>query len=341
MPPIFHSANERETIAVSVLIESLPKMNGRILIAHDSTNRIAGELKQQGCEVEQWWRMHSQGCTATPWPPNGPFDAAILRLSKDKGAFDMALHAVASQVRPGGKIWVYGANDEGIKSSPRRIQAVCEPVTTVTTKRHCRVVQGTVKSEKTTHGLQLIDWQQRVSVDFSTGSVLQHCYPGTFAKGKLDPGTRMLLDTISPRQPNSTVLDYACGSGVLSMGLLATEPSLLITLIDADAVALVAAKQNLPNATVLPGHSLNVLNTQDRFDTIVANPPYHDGKERSNAVVESLIAQSPKHLTESGELWMVVQNQVNIRTLLNQMYSSVERTKEGGYCVWRARSPHR
>ncbi len=341
MAPVFHSHDDRETTTAGVLLDSIAIHEGSILVAHDSTGRIARELTKRGGQVEQWWRLQQEGYTATAWPSNGPFDAAILRLSKDKGAFEMALHAIASRLRPGGKIWVYGANDEGIKSTPKRLSTVCDSVSTVGTKRHCRVLEGQIPSSPRVLRDTLSDWEQTVTLDFATGPVSQHSFPGVFAKGKLDPGTAFLLSRLPTPKPSSTILDYACGSGVIALGLLAVEPSVHITLIDADAVAIEAAKKNVPAGRALVGHSLKSLNRDDTFDLIVANPPYHQGKERSDTVVMSFIDQSQHHLSADGDLWLVLQRQVNVRKALNQVYSSVDCTSDGAYSVWHARSPHR
>ena len=340
MAPVFHSSDDRETTAAGVLLDSIVAHDGSILVAHDNTGRIARALTKRGCKVEQWWRIQCEGCNATPWTTGGPFDAAILRLSKDKSAFEMALHAVASRVRPGGKIWVYGANDEGIKSAPKRLSTVCDSVATIGTKRHCRVLEGQIHEGEKPLRAALADWEQIVTLNFTTGPVSQHSYPGVFAKGKLDAGTALLLDRLPAPQTGSKILDYACGSGVIALALLTQEPTIDVTLIDADAVAIEAARKNVPTGESIVGHSLRSIETDKAFDLIVSNPPYHQGKERSDTVVLDLIQQSIHHLSSDGELWLVVQRQVKVREALNQVFSSVECTGEGAYLIWRARRPH-
>ena len=340
MPPTFQTNDDRETTAASVLIGSIDIDAGRILAAHDHTGRIARELASRGCLVSEWWRVQGPNRPACAWPSDGPFDAATVRLSKDKTAFEMALHAVISQVRIGGKLWVYGANDEGIKSASKRIATLCPDVRTIQTQRHCRVLEATVESIPPTLKPSLSDWEQTVTLDFPTGAIEQRSYPGVFAKGKLDSGSALLLGAIPKPQPSTAVLDYACGSGVIAMGLLSVEPLLDITLLDADAVAMEAAKHNVPRAKAVLGDSLANLRAEDTFDLIVANPPYHAGKGRSDAVVQALIAQAPRHLTDGGALWMVLQKQVDVRHSLNQIFSGVSHTDQGAYRVWHARSPH-
>ena len=59
---------------------------------------------------------------AQAWPPAGPFDVALLRLPKAKDEQEMAAHACLSVLAPGGRLIVYGGNDEGIRSAGGRLE---------------------------------------------------------------------------------------------------------------------------------------------------------------------------------------------------------------------------
>ncbi len=274
---------------------------------------------------------------ATAWPEGKAFDAACVRLSKDKGAFEMALHAAASVLQPEVPVWVYGANDEGIKSAAKRMTTVCDPVTVVDARRHCRVLEGRVRAGNPHILRTLEDWASTCQLEFSDGAIAQRTYPGVFAKGQLDPGTKLLLSTLPAFSEADAVLDYAAGSGVIGLGLKQRQPQLTLTVLEADAVALEAAKHNLPDATAVLGHALKDLPSSARFDTIVANPPYHSGKARSTAVIARLIQAAPERLSGGGSLWMVLQSQVDVLKELSAHFESVEiAAKDRRYKVWRA-----
>ena len=78
-------------------------------------------------------------------------------------------------------------------------------------------------------------------------------YPGLFAGGGLDVMTLALLAQLPPSPAGGRVLDFACGSGTIAATLLARaaargDGGLRVHLLDADAVALHAARQNVPGA---------------------------------------------------------------------------------------------
>jgi 16S rRNA (guanine1207-N2)-methyltransferase len=290
-----------------------------------------------GWTVHHWRRMSGPLGPASAWPEGRAFDAACVRLSKDKVAFEMALHAAASVLKPEVPVWVYGANDEGIKSAAKRMTTVCDPVTVVDARRHCRVLEGHLRSDPTHLKSSLEDWATTCQLEFEDSVIAQRSYPGVFAKGRLDPGTKLLLSTLPALGEADVVLDYAAGSGVIGLGLKQRQPKLTLTLLEADAVALEAAKHNLPDATAVLGHTLKDLPTSTPFDTIVANPPYHSGKARSTAVIARLIQGAPEHLSGGGSLWMVLQSQVDVLTELNAHFESVEvAAHDRRYKVWRA-----
>ena len=72
--------------------------------------------------------------------------------------------------------------------------------------------------------------------------------PGLFAAGGVDVMTTALLGALPPPPKKARVLDFCCGSGVISAALLAAEPSIRLYGLDADALAIRAAARNLPQA---------------------------------------------------------------------------------------------
>jgi 16S rRNA (guanine1207-N2)-methyltransferase len=279
---------------------------------------------------------------ATPWPEGGPFGAATVRLSKDKQAFEMAVHAALSLLAPGAPIVIYGANDEGVKSVPRRLADLLPGLETVEAKRHCRVLEAT--RPDTLPGLRgdLSGWARKETLAFDDAPVAHTVYPGVFAKGGLDAGTAALLAAMPDPPAGASVLDYACGAGVIAGALQRRVPDLKLQLIDADAVAAEAARQNLPGALVRVGASWSALPAYQRYDRIVSNPPIHDGKERDYSVLQRLIDGAPGRLVDEGELWLVLQGQVPVSEELWLRFDEVEEVwSDTRFKVWRAARPSR
>ncbi|CAK0886071.1 unnamed protein product, partial [Prorocentrum cordatum] len=192
--------------------------------------------------------------------------------------------------------------------------------------------------------------------------------PGLFAGGLVDVMTRHLLDQLqavdslprehpstppwSLRGPDCRVLDFACGSGVLAAGVRQLWPEARLVLLDADAVALEAARRNVPGAEeVVLADGLGGLGAAEAaaepFDLIVSNPPVHRGHADDLSVLMRLISEAPARLRPRGELWLVSQEHVPTGQLFELarksqpgsalLVTEMVPTADGRFTIWKAR----
>ena len=336
-------AQAREDTLTEVLLGALELPDGvHVLVIDDGPDTIGAVLEDRGHAVTRWWRMATLQHGAAAWPPEGPFGAATVRLSKDKQAFEMAVHAALSVLDSGAPVVIYGGNDEGIKSVPKRLADLLPGLETVDARRHCRVLEAPRPEEPTGLKTSLAAFARTEGLAFDDAPVSHTAYPGVFAKGGLDAGTAALLRAIPDPPAGSSVLDFACGAGVIAGALQRRVPDLKLQLMDADAVAAEAARRNLPDALVRVGASWSSLPAYQRYDRIVSNPPIHDGKERDYSVLQRLLDGAPGRLVDEGELWLVLQGQVPVSEELWLRFDEVEEVwSDTRFKVWRAARPSR
>lgn len=335
-----HKAQERERLVASVMAlcarEYAPAT--RALVIDDLEGELERELIKQGVAVARWCRFSFEGQPGQPWPAPGPYDAVYLRLPRIKAAFELAVEAAASELGPGGTLWVYGANDEGIKSADKVMARCFMGIATRETKRHCRVLSGRLDRQKPFKA-PLTAWAEAVTLPFGEAWV---SYPGVFAKGGLDEGTKLLLEALPDPQPGAKVLDYAAGMGVISRWCALAQPECALWMLEADAIALEAAKLNVPNAHALLSDAWHSVDGALRFDLIVSNPPIHRGKSEDFSALLALIDAAGQRLLPSGELWLVVQRQVPLESMLKERFGLVEvKSQDGRFTVWRCARPRR
>ncbi len=337
----------REQRASTVLLDALPPLpaGASVLVANDRLGQVTAALQDRALSVTRWSR-HAQGeRPGTPWPEGGPFDAATLRLPRSRPALTMAVHAIAAALKPGAPLWVYGANDEGIKSARNRIGPVMGEVSVLDARKHCRVVEAHAPAEREGIKTTLADFQQTLPLPSGPvgSSPVEHVsYPGVFAKGKLDPGTAALLAALPALPADVRVLDFACGIGVIGGEILRRQPSATVLMTDADAVAVEAARRNVPGALVHCADRWQGIAPQKQLDRIFSNPPIHQGKGRSYEVLNDLIAGAPARMRSKAELWLVVQRQVPVEGPLGEAFVEVKLIAESAnYRVWKAMKPRR
>jgi 16S rRNA (guanine1207-N2)-methyltransferase len=127
---------------------------------------------------------------------------------------------------------------------------------------------------------------------------------GVFSPGRLDPGTRLLLEE-SPAPPASgDVLDPGCGYGPIACVLAARSPGAAIWAVDVNERALELCERNARAAglanvrCVAPGDA----SLPSRFAGIWSNPPVRIGKDALHA----LLADWLSRLDPSGHAYLVV-----------------------------------
>lgn len=333
-------------IATTVVADCLADLaaGSRPLVIDEETGVLAAAIGRRGPAADVWMRRASAAAAGRVWPDAGPYTAAFLRLPKGKDALDFALHAVAAVVPVGAPIVLFGANDEGVRSVAGHMTAVVETVATVATKRHCRVLRGARKASIAAPRASVAAWRMEREISILGRRRPWISYPGVFARGGLDEGTALLLAHLpklgarrlglAPR-----ILDFAAGTGVIAAAVLQAMPGIAADLVEIDALALAAARENVPDARAFAGVSLQAVGDVT-YDAILSNPPVHTRIEDDLTVLRALITDAPRHLVRGGELRIVVQRRILAAPLMEQAFGAVARQAvSGGFQVLSAKRP--
>ena len=323
------SANP-EAAAQALITSALDHIapTGRLLLAGAHVPLPSGTAT-----VADWNRRFSSRITAQPSPPPGPFDVVLMRLPKSREEQQMTAHQCLGELAPGGRLIVYGGNDEGIRSFQMTL-ALLGPVVTLATRGHGRVLELRCDAVTAPIKSRLEDWRIEYPIDGTQARWIS--YPGLFAGGGHDAGTALLLAHLPPLTERARVLDYGCGPGAIAAACRRARPDADMTVLDNDSVALLAASQNAPGAKQILGDRLGAVGDA-RFDLIVSNPPLHTGFREDTSALSALIAEAARHLTPRGAMLLVVQRRIALERNLGQHFAGVEITADDGrYRVWKA-----
>lgn len=163
---------------------------------------------------------------------------------------------------------------------------------------------------------------------------------GVFSKDGVDFGTKVLLENFSSQKEVANVADIGCGYGVISIVLAKQNPGYSFTMVDVNNRSLVLTKKNIElnrienKVEIIESSSFD--NVKGDFDIVLTNPPIRAGKK----IVHQIMIDSFNHLSESGELWVVIQKKqgmASCKKLLEEIFSSVEViAKNKGYYILKA-----
>jgi 16S rRNA (guanine1207-N2)-methyltransferase len=128
---------------------------------------------------------------------------------------------------------------------------------------------------------------------------------GMFSPGRLNPGTRLLLDVAPAPPPEGDLLDLGCGYGPFALVLAARSPAARIWAVDVNERALAltaanAATAGLPNVcSAAPGDD----SLPASFDLIWSNPPIRIGKDPLHRLLSGWL----RRLSDGAAAYLVVQ----------------------------------
>ena len=329
-------AHDPERAADTLMERSLDAiaLRGRILLVNQG-GTLPALIAARALAYDIWNRRIMGGLAAAPWPPSGPFDTALVRLSKARDEQEMTAHAVLSVLVPDGRLIVYGGNDEGIRSSAGMLADLAGTVETIATRSHGRILAVQRKAADRSSGA-LRAWRTVSPIEIAGTKRDWIGYPGIFAAGRLDEGTALLLGAVPALAARARVLDYGCGSGVIGAAALAQEPGIILDMLDSDTVALEAARKNVPGGRPVLGTRVADAGYKT-YAAILSNPPLHQGIAEDHALLDRLVADAPSHLAPGGLLQIVVQRRLPLDRLFAKNFGHADVVAENGrYRVWRA-----
>lgn len=265
----------------------------------------------------------------------GNFDDVVVYLPKGKRRRDYVLAMAASVLTEAGRLFLVGHKNEGIKSARK---ATLEHFARIDEVRHGSHCQLFVAQEPRSHDFVVADYAVRWPTGLGFDAI---SYPGTFAEGRLDAASSMLLDALS-LPPSGRLLDLGCGSGVLGVEAARREPALSVVLADHDHLAVRAAAETaaLADVTARAIPSSVYAKVAPPFDVILCNPPFHQGVETDRAVAEAMVTEAPRMLTTGGALWVVANRFLPYEDALDAGFTDVTRVAEDGrFKVVRATGP--
>lgn len=242
----------------------------------------------------------------------GPYCAAIVCLPRAKAEARAMLASAASVVVPGGVIIVDGQKTDGVDSvykDLRGIVALSESLA----KAHGKIFNFAA-------GPELAAWLPApLAVD--GGFVTQ---PGVFSAAGPDRGSALLAAALPAKLP-ARVVDLGAGWGYLSRAILARHGVASLDLVEAEAVALDCARQNItdPRATFHWADAGGYRPAQP-VGAVVCNPPFHTTRDADPALGIAFLVAAHRMLSGSGTLYLVANRHLPYDRVLATLFREVE-----------------
>jgi 16S rRNA (guanine1207-N2)-methyltransferase len=263
----------------------------------------------------------------------GAFDTVAMELPKGRKLARRWLVEAQAALRPGGALYLAGANEQGIRPAIQDAAALFGEAAVLRYKKGNRVA----RAAKAAPVASQPEWAGEAGIapgtwrEFEVGvrgrTFRLRSLPGVFAfDDDVDEGTRLLLDQLDVA-PGGSVLDVGCGYGII--GLLAARLGAgHVDMVDVNLLAIAAARENIAgnavsNAEAFLSDAFSAVRNK-RYDLIASNPPFHTGKSVDYAVAHAFIEHARSALKPGGRLLLVANKFIRYDHLMRTTFNTVE-----------------
>lgn len=158
---------------------------------------------------------------------------------------------------------------------------------------------------------------------------------GVFSGDRVDPGTRVLLESVPSPPPSGDLLDLGCGYGPVALTMATRAPHARVWAVDVNERALALCARNaeaagLRNVYVRPADRMP---EEVRFAAIWSNPPIRVGKAELHGVLTAWLGR----LAPGAVAHLVVHRNLGSdslqRWLQTQGWPTTRRASRSGYRV--------
>lgn len=270
-------------------------------------------------------------------PPGGAFDAALVRIDRQREAGLAELGRALLALREGGELVAAAPVAEGGLRYVEDLQGLGVPVE-VDVKARCRVVRLVAGPELDRARAQA--WAALDAVRPVLGGAFRS-RPGLFAWDRVDAGSAVLAEVL-PRDLAGRVADAGAGWGWLAAEILARCPGVArLELIEADRRALDLAVVNLAGRPVTP-HWADAAAPWpvSGLDAVVTNPPFHVGGRADPSLGQRFVQRAFEALRPGGRLVLVANVHLPYERTLHQTFGAWRTlVEQGGFKVIEAQKP--
>jgi 16S rRNA (guanine1207-N2)-methyltransferase len=308
--------------------------DGRVLFLRARDGFGLRERRQPNWVFEQSFRPFADALSASGFhvvenAPDERFPLVLVLPPRQRDEARALMARAIAHAAPGGVVVASMPNAEGAKSGEADLGTLAGAVRNLS-KHKCRVfwtppLDGLPDPEiaRAWTGLDMIR-------PILEGRFLSR--PGLFAWDRIDTASALLAEHL-PASLRGRVADLGAGYGYLSTEVVAR--CLAVTAIDlyeAEGRAIAPARTNLERAVRDSGRDVAIAvswhdvtdGLPHRYDAIVSNPPFHQGRADLPELGQAFIARAADALLPHGEFWMVANRHLPYESMLAARFGKVD-----------------
>ncbi|MGI9390941.1 MAG: class I SAM-dependent methyltransferase [Boseongicola sp.] len=323
--------SQRLSLALKSSAIVLPD-DGQIAVIGARADDNLGDLPKNRVEVVQRHFAHhahfQNAGYAVSTSVGGPYSMSIIALPRAKTEAQQTI-ARAAQATDGPLI-IDGQKNDGIDSVLKAVRQAGE-VGDVIAKAHGKMF-AVIDAD-------FSNWHDAVPTRIANRFVTA---PGVFSADGVDPGSEALAAAI-PANFTGRVVDLGAGWGYLSDTILRRDGVTHVDLVEADFVAIEAARQNiLDKRAEFHWADARDWRPAGPVDHVVTNPPFHQKRAAEASLGQAFIRSAARILGAKGQLWLVANRHLPYEQTLEDAFHTVQSLgQNSSFKLFHAKSPRR
>jgi len=278
------------------------------------------------------------GQGAMGFPAEVEADVVAMRVVPERLVMLHLLHDARRLLRPGGRCLVAGANAEGAKTAARMMEQLFGHAKVLEQHSSHRLVMATRPAMLPDVGPDLHspfvnpDHFHEIPLTLRDMSFTMCTRPGVFSWEHLDEATEVLA-TLLDVAPGEDVLDIGCGAGALGAVAARLSQTGHVCLVDVDHEAVRCAQRTLASAGATNARAVvsDVAGAvlDQRYDVVVANPPFHVGKHTDLDVPRQFIRDAHTVLRPGGRVLLVANRTLPYEAMMTEQFGTYRSIYDG------------
>lgn len=271
-------------------------------------------------------------------PASVTANVVAIRIPHEKQALHQLLHDAFNVLTLGGRCYIAGATNEGVKPAARTMHDIFGNGLKLADGSSHRVVVATKRANSPAVPDVFAspflegDSFSEMPVVLRGMPFTLYSRPGVFSWDHVDEATAILADVMRVNT-GETVLDLGCGCGALGIVAATLSGTGHVTMVDADIEAVRSSRGTIAmsgrgNCSVEISDVASAVLSQ-RFDVVVSNPPFHVGKATDLALPLQFIRDAHEVLNEGGRLYLVANRTLPYESMIAERFGNVSTLHDG------------
>lgn len=260
--------------------------------------------------------------------PAKAVDFLLIKIPKSLALLEDQLIRLRPQLTTKSIVVAAGMTRSIHASTLKLFEEILGPTHTSLARKKARLIFTTVDNQQETRESP---WPCSYEIPDLSLSLSSHA--NVFSASKPDIGSMFMLDTIPASDKTLTIVDLACGNGMLGIIAAQRNPQAKIVFTDESWMAVESAKHNFKalfgpdrKAEFHVGDCLNEVKTGS-VDLILNNPPFHQQNVITDEIAWKMFKQSYSALKKHGHIIIVGNRHLNYHSKLKRLFSNTKLLK--------------